>query len=213
MRWLRFHWFDVGAVIGVVLLAIGIGIRSELAAMQVILWVSLLTLFAHQFEEWRWPGWFPGALNIALFRSDRPDRYPLDSWSGFVVNVVVGWGGYVLAAVLWSHALWLAVATMLVSIGNAVFHLVLMPIRARIPYNPGMVTSAVLFVPCSIWFFVEASRTHLLTGGDLLLGIPLGIVLNAVGVVGVIMLLRDRDAEPFPDRMIAPARARIHVPA
>ena len=209
MSGFRKCWFDVGVVLGGILVIVWLIVRPEFSTVQLILWVSLLTLFLHQFEEWRWPGWFAGMLNIGLFRSDEPSRYPLNPTSGMVVNVVVGWGGYVLAALLWSHALWLGVATLMVSIGNCAFHLVFMPLRLKIPYNPGMVTSLVLFLPTVIWFFIASSKDGLLTSGDLLLGIPLGIVLNVVGVIGVIELLKRTDAEPFPDRMIEPARKRL----
>lgn len=205
----RRNWFDAGVILGLILVISWIAFRPDLETMQLILWVSLLTLFLHQFEEWRWPGWFAGMLNIGLFRSDDPDRYPLNSSSGMIVNVVVGWGGYVLAALLWSHALWLGVATFLVSIGNCCFHLIFMPIRLRIPYNPGMVTSLLLFLPVTVWFFVEGAHSGLLTAGDLAIGIPLGIVLNTLGVIGVIELLKRHDSEPFPSRMIEPARRRL----
>ena len=209
MSGFRKCWFDVGVAFGGILVVVWLIVRPEFSTVQLILWVSLLTLFLHQFEEWRWPGWFAGMLNIGLFRSDEPSRYPLNPTSGMVVNVVVGWGGYVLAALLWSHALWLGVATLMVSIGNCAFHLVFMPLRLKIPYNPGMVTSLVLFLPTVIWFFIASSKDGLLTSGDLLLGIPLGIVLNVVGVIGVIELLKRTDAEPFPDRMIEPAVKRL----
>ena len=205
----RRSWFDVGVVLGGILVVVWLILRPDFSTVQLILWLSLLTLFLHQFEEWRWPGWFAGMLNIGLFRSDDPSRYPLNSTSGMVVNVVVGWGGYVLAALLWSHALWLGVATLMVSIGNCMFHLVFMPLRLKIPYNPGMVTSFFLFLPTVIWFFVASSHDGLLTSGDLFIGIPLGIILNIVGVIGVIELLKREDAEPFPERMIAPARKRL----
>ena len=70
-------------------------------------------------------------------------------------------------------------------------------------------TSLFLFLPTVIWFFVEASSQGLMTGGDLLIGIPLGIALNVVGIIGVIELLKRLDTEAFPERMIEPARRRL----
>ena len=87
----RRHWFDVGVVLGAALVLVWLIARPNFASVQFILWVSLITLFLHQFEEWRWPGWFAGMLNIGLFRSDDPTRYPLNPTSAMVVNVVVGW--------------------------------------------------------------------------------------------------------------------------
>jgi len=179
-------------------------VGSTMDTITLILWISLLTLFAHQFEEWRWPGWFPGMLNVVLFRSDDPWRFPLNVRSGFVVNVVVGWGSYLLAALFGERALWLAMATILVSVGNCVLHLIVIPIRGRIPYNPGMATSLVLFLPVSVWFFVTVWSS--MSVGDVVVGLLLGIVLNVGGVIGVIRALEDPDAPPFEDRQVVPAQ-------
>jgi len=156
MRFMERHWFDVGGVLGIVL-AIWLAFTgSTMSNLTLLLWLSLLSLLAHQVEEWRWPGWFPGMLNVVLCRSKGPWRFPLNIRSGLVVNVVVGWLGYLLAALLAERALWLALATILVSLGNCVLHLLLVPIRGRMPYNPGMVTSLLFFLPLVVWFAVVA---------------------------------------------------------
>jgi len=203
MRFAQRHWFDIGAALGIVLAIWLVIAGTTLDTITLILWISLLTLFAHQVEEWRWPGWFPGMLNVVLFRSDDPWRFPLNVRSGLVVNVVVGWGSYLLAALVGESALWLAMATILVSVGNCVLHLIVIPIRGRIPYNPGMATSLMLFLPVSVWFFIVAWPKMSVT--DVLLGLVLGIVLNVGGVIGVIRALEDRDAPPFEDRQVLPA--------
>jgi hypothetical protein len=113
MHFMRLHWFDVGlalaAVVGAVLLII------PLDRLSLILWLQLIALFIHQAEEYRYPGYFPGMLNTTLYMSTKPDRYPLNTNTALLVNVGVGWLVYVLAAVLGEMALWLAIATMLVS--------------------------------------------------------------------------------------------------
>lgn len=203
MRFAERHWFDVGAVLGIAL-AIWLFITgSGMDTITLILWISLLTLFAHQVEEWRWPGWFPGMLNVVLFRSDDPWRHPLNVRSGLVVNVVVGWVSYLLAALFGAGLLWLAMATILVSVGNCVLHLLVIPIRGRMPYNPGMATSLFLFLPVSVWFFIVAWPQ--MSVADIVIGLLLGVVLNVGGVIGVIRALEDRNAPPFEDRQIEPA--------
>ncbi|MBL0009004.1 MAG: hypothetical protein IPP25_17995 [Saprospiraceae bacterium] len=57
-----------------------------------------------------------------MFKSKMPDRYPLNTNSAFYVNVVVGWTSHFLAAVLAEKAIWLGIATMVVSVGNALAH-------------------------------------------------------------------------------------------
>jgi hypothetical protein len=197
------HWFDVGAVLGIALAIWLVIAGSGMDTITLILWISLLTLFAHQVEEWRWPGWFPGMLNVVLFRSDDPWRHPLNVRSGLVVNVVVGWTSYLLAALFGAGLLWLAMATILVSVGNCVLHLLVIPIRGRMPYNPGMATSLFLFLPVSVWFFIVAWPQ--MSVADTVIGLLLGVVLNVGGVIGVIRALEDRNAPPFEDRQIEPA--------
>jgi Protein of unknown function with HXXEE motif len=203
LRFMERHWFDVGGVLGIVL-AIWLAFTgSTMSTLTLLLWLSLLSLLAHQVEEWRWPGWFPGMLNVVLFRSKDPWRFPLNIRSGLVVNVVVGWFGYLLAALLAERALWLALATILVSLGNCVLHLLLVPIRGRMPYNPGMVTSLLFFLPLVVWFAVVALPEMSIV--DIIIGLLLGLVLNVGGVVGVIRILQDPNAPPFEDRQVTPA--------
>ena len=203
MRYAERHWFDIGAALGIALAIWLVIAGSDMDTITLILWISLLTLFAHQVEEWRWPGWFPGMLNVVLFRSDDPWRYPLNVRSGFVVNVVVGWVSYLLAALFGASALWLAMATILVSVGNCALHLLVIPIRGRMPYNPGMATSLFLFLPVSVWFFIVAWPQ--MSVADIIIGLLLGVALNVGGVIGVIRALEDRNAPPFEDRQIEPA--------
>lgn len=206
MRFMERHWFDLAAVLGAVLALWLMANGSSMNELNLILWISLLTLFAHQVEEWRWPGWFPGMLNVVLFRSDDPWRFPLNVRSGLVVNVVVGWGSYFLAALLHENALWLAMATILVSVGNCVLHLLVIPIRGKMIYNPGMVTSLLMFLPVSVWFFLVAWPMMSVT--DIVIGFVIGVVLNVGGVIGMIHLLQDPNAPPFEDRQVKPALAK-----
>jgi hypothetical protein len=203
MRFMDRHWFDVGGVLGVLLAAWLIAAGPSMSPLALVLWISLLTLFAHQVEEWRWPGWFPGMLNVVLFRSKDPWRYPLNPRSGLVVNVAVGWVSYLLAALLAEGALWLALATILVSVGNSVLHLIVIPIRRRMAYNPGMATSLLCFVPVTVWFFIVA--WPMMTLLDFVLGSIVGVVLNAGGVIGLIRIMANPDAAPFEPRQVEPA--------
>lgn len=203
MRFFERHWFDVGGILGIALAAWLTVSGSSMPTLTLILWLSLLSLFAHQVEEWRWPGWFPGMLNVVLFRSNDPWRFPLNVRSGLAVNVGVGWIGYLLAALLAQDALWLALATILVSLGNCVLHLIVIPIRGRMLYNPGMVTSLLFFAPLVVWFAVIA--WPLMSNADIVAGLALGLVLNVGGVIGLIRVMESRDAPPFEDRQVLPA--------
>ena len=138
----RYNWFNFGIVL-VISLFLGILVYRP-SGMELLLWISLGSLFLHQFEEWRYPGYFPGMVNKAMFKSDMPDRYPLNANSGMLVNVVLGWGGYFLAALFWKQAIWLAIATILVSVGNIFAHTIIFNIKGRTLYNPGLITAWLL---------------------------------------------------------------------
>ncbi|HUX88912.1 MAG TPA: HXXEE domain-containing protein, partial [Chloroflexota bacterium] len=160
-----------------------------------------------QFEEYRYPGYFPGMINTVLFQSAKPDRYPLNPNSALVVNVGVGWLFYVAAAVFGDHVVWLGMATILVSVGNVVAHAVLFNLKGKTIYNPGMATALVLFLPLAVYFFAAVVRDHSASSGDWLIGIALGLVLNYVGVLKLIDWLKDENTPyVFPVRCVNPNR-------
>ena len=119
------------------------------------------------------------------------------------MNVGVGWVGYALAALLGERALWLAFGTILVSLGNCLLHLIVLPIRGRMLYNPGMATSLLMFLPVIIWFFIEA--WPLMSTADKVLGLILGLLLNVVGVIGLIRVMENPTAPQFEARQVEPA--------
>ena len=205
MNFMRLHWFDVGLVLAFVTGGIVFSINTT--PLSLVLWLSLITLFLHQFEEYRYPGYFPGMMNTVMFSSKQPDRYPLNTNISFIVNVYVGWFSYLLAAVFAEKAIWLGIATILVSVGNFAAHTFLFNIKGKTFYNPGMFTAIVLFVPISAYFVSLTIQGHLATPLDWVVGIILGIVLNVVGILKMIDWLKDENTEYiFPKRFLIPAR-------
>jgi len=203
VKYLRYHWFDL-AIILVIALATALYIIQP-SGMTLLLWLSLGSLFLHQIEEWCYPGYFPGMLNTAMFKSDMPDRYPLNANSGMVVNVVFGWGSYLLAALFWQQAIWLAIATILVSIGNIVAHTIIFNIKGKTLYNPGLITSWLFFAPIVYFFFQMVVGEQLATPLDWAIGVALGITLNYLGIYKMILWLADRNT-PYilPKRFLSP---------
>lgn len=118
-----------------------------------VMWCSLVSLFLHQLEEYRLAGIFPGMVNRVMYRSDLPDRYPLNALTAVYVNVLVGWIFYFLAAILRHHAVWCGIATILVSLGNVIAHTILFKLKGKTFYNAGLATSWLFFVPCIYFSF------------------------------------------------------------
>jgi len=204
MNFMRRHWFDLGVVLAV---AVSIALFfTPLSPLSLVLWLSLIALFVHQFEEYRYPGYFPGMINLVLFASNQPDRYPLNTNTALVVNVLIGWLFYALAAVFGETVMWFGIATILVSVGNFVAHTFLFNLKGKTFYNPGMVTADLLFLPIAVSFFVVIVQNHAATSLDWILGVGLGIALNYIGILKLIDWLKDEQtAYIFPQRCLPPA--------
>ena len=204
LNFLRLHWFDLG-IIFLVPIGIYLYIYNQ-SQISFLLWISLITLFIHQFEEYRYPGYFPGMMNIAMFKSEIPDRYPLNTNTALIVNTIVGWLFYFLAAVFSESLIWLGIATILVSFGNFMVHTFIFNIKGKTKYNPGMATAMVLFLPLTVYFFYLVITNNLALPLDWLVGIILGIILNIVGVLGIIYWLKDENTTYiFPKRSLIPS--------
>ena len=208
MNVLRPHWFDIG--VGLALLVGAFLFTNRLSPLAWLLWVSLISLFLHQLEEYRYPGYFPGMMNVVMFGSRQPDRYPLNTNTALIVNVVVGWFSYLLAALFGEKLLWLGIATMLVSIGNFIAHTLLFNIRGKTLYNPGLLTALFLFLPIVVYFIFLVIQNKLATPLDWGLGIVLGITLNYIGILKLIDWLKDENTSYiFPKRSLLP-QSRKH---
>jgi len=193
MQFLRKHWYDLAGVLALVTLA-AIGIYyNRLTNYQLLMWLSLVSLFFHQLEEYRIAGTFPGMINSVMFKSSQPDRYPLNTNTALVINVWVGWATYFLAAITGEKFIWLGMATILVSFGNVVAHTLVFNIKGKTIYNAGMATSLLFFIPCIFFFFKIIYESNLVTITDYLIGIPLGIAFNVFGVFKLITWLSDKN--------------------
>ncbi len=204
MKFLKAHWFDVGAGLAVATVLLVLLEHVGLGEYCTLLWISFASLCLHQVEEYNYPGTFPGMINTAMFASDIPDRYPLNMRSAMLINVGLGWGVYLAAALLGEHAVWLGIVSILISLGNVVAHTFLFNIKGRTWYNAGMATCWLFFMPIANVFFHLVRRDALATSTDYWIGIPLGILLN-FAVLGSIDRLKDpASPDPFPTRFLLP---------
>jgi hypothetical protein len=207
MGFLRLHWFDVGIALAIV--AGGSMLITHPSGLSLLLWLSLISLFLHQFEEYRYPGYFPGIMNSVMLSSEQPDRYPLNTNTALVINLGIGWLFYFLAAVFNEKAVWLGIATILVSVGNFFAHTFLFNIKGRRYYNPGMLTAILLFLPLSVFFFLWVIQNNAASTMDWIFGILLGIALNFIGILKMIDWMKDKNTTYiFPSRFMVPEQQK-----
>lgn len=96
MNFLRKYWQDAGAIIGVVVCIVLLMNPAILSDITGMLWLSFVAILFHQFEEYRWPGYFAGLFNNVMFKSDTPDHYPLNTQSAMIINVAIAYVFYLL---------------------------------------------------------------------------------------------------------------------
>ncbi|MEO5500355.1 MAG: HXXEE domain-containing protein [Ginsengibacter sp.] len=205
MNFLRNHWYDLGAFLAFIVLIFLYNLYVDLTRFQLHMWFSLISLFFHQLEEYRIVATFPGMLNKMLFKSERPDRYPLNSNTAFIINVLEGWLLYLLAAVFAERTMWLCIATLMISFGNIIAHTILFNIKGKTFYNAGLITCWLFFAPCIYIFFKLTKNTNLISLQDYIMGIALGIILNIFGVYKLITWLANKHTKYiFPDRNLLP---------
>lgn len=204
MNFLRNHWFDIGGVLAVLNAIALIIFRNDLTGFEVILWINLIALFLHQVEEYAYPGYFPGMLNTVMYKSSQPDRYPLNTNSAFVVNVILGWAVYIAAIFINTDAMWFTVIPISVSFANFMAHTFLFNIKGKTFYNPGMLTSIFLFLPVVTYYFYYVSENDLLSKSDFNIGLILGILLNFIGIIKVINWMKN----PNTPYIFQPRQAR-----
>lgn len=207
VNFLRLHWFDIGILLSVVVGAYLLSAKPSGPAL--LLWLSLAALFLHQFEEYRYPGYFPGTINSVFFSSKRPDRYPLNTNSALAVNLTTGWIAYFLAALFNKEAPWLGIAVTVITLGNFVIHTFVFNIRGRTLYNPGMATGIILFLPISVYFYYLVAVSPATSLLDWALGLVLGFALFYIGIDKLVDWLKDENTPyVFPARCLRPSERR-----
>ena len=193
MNFLRKHWFDLGGGCAILICLYIFIYYQSLSQYQLILWISVITLFFHQLEEYRIVGTFPGMINSVMFKSKTPNRYPLNTHTALIINVVIGWGFYLAAAVIAEKAIWLGIATMSISLGNIIAHTVIFNIKGKTMYNAGMATCWLFFVP-TLYFFIRVIEiNNMASTTDWYIGIFLGVVLNYIGILKLITWLANKN--------------------
>lgn len=195
--WYRNHWFHVGAAVFAAL-AFVMGFWSyRLSTLQTILIYSYMALLAHQFEEYALPGGAPLVINALMYgERKRYDRYPGNKLSMLLVNTVGAYTFY-LAAVLFPGTIWLGLAVAYFGFFQLLGHGLIMNIKGRTLYNPGLVTAIVFLVPMGLYYLHYVSSHGLTSGRDYAYG--------ALGFLGAIVftlvlpirLCMDRNS-PYP---------------
>lgn len=146
----RENWARLGAVGAMALggasvLALTAKKPANVRALAVM---NSMTMSAHQYEEYVDPGYMAGETNRALFHSEHPENWPLNSQGLMCANW--GFSALYIPPILAPTVKWLALPPAMLGIAQAFAHGVIMPLRTGKRYNPGVLTAVLLHVPIGI---------------------------------------------------------------
>ena len=172
MRHLFRWWAVAGGIAGLIL---GVVFLVELNRPPLYFWLFLALLMLHHFEEVAFPGGIRRWLNETIFRSPDPDA-PFTDGRAFASDVVLGWGGFALAAIVGTRLTWLAFVPTFVLAFDAWFHISYTVATGR--YSPGTVT-ALLVVPVAFYAASTFLERDLVSYWELGVAAVLGLVVDA----------------------------------
>lgn len=194
MNFLTNNWYRIGAIIGaIIVIYIFIG-SIKLPYTQFILLLNLLALFTHQFEEYQLPGGAPIIINKVVYNeSTLANKYPGNAISIMIVNVTA-WIIYALAIFL-PKIYWLGLGIILFSLFQILGHCVQMPIKLHTWYNPGMLTTILLFLPLGIIYIKHLSRLNELNYKTWIFAFFILIICILLSIVVPVQLLKNKNTK------------------
>ena len=172
--WVNNHWARVGGV-----WAICIGLVLSLTELDMLhidklLWLHLVVLLIHQFEEYVYPGGFKIFYNTNIYNKNKVTTHPLTDNAILLVNLGIGWTVYLFAAVKGESSIFLSIGLAGITIFNGLLHTFLALLHRS--YNPGLYSSILLFIPFGSYLLYR-----LCTEIELNL-IAIGIVIFLLGI-------------------------------
>lgn len=151
-RFLSKNWYYIGGVLFVALAFLVGFFGDALDPLRKILLLSFMALLVHQFEEYAIPGGFPAVYNIGLMgEKEFPDRRPLNRKSSLIVNVIGGYPFYLLA-IIFPGVIWLGLAQVLFGMVQFLIHGIVINLRLKTLYNPGLGTVVFLHWPIGLYY-------------------------------------------------------------
>ncbi|MGD8190712.1 HXXEE domain-containing protein [Brevibacillus ginsengisoli] len=193
MNFLRKYWQDLG-----LLVAVGIGVYlyvewGAISEIRRLLWLSFIAILVHQFEEYRWPGYFGGLFNGLIFNSKHPERYPLNTQSAMIINLVIAYLFYLLP-VFFPAVIWLGLAPIFMGFFQFFWHGIFANRKAKTIYNPGLFAVVFLHLPIGGWYINRIVSLGLVTTMDWILGTIYFIVAVYILIVKGNMWLKDKNS-------------------
>ena len=154
--WMKI-WLYVMAVGGGILIILLVLFWNQSNWATRLIYFTFIGLTLHVLEEWRFPGGFHYIYNLT-HKSENPDRYPMNRVSDMVTNfgaLIVGFGAIIIGAfpLIVVATFFFGFVEILAHTGLGINSYRFFKSKRKINiYNPGFLTTYVIFLPVSIGF-------------------------------------------------------------
>ena len=198
MKFWRRNWYYIGAVLFVALSFFMGFWGGNFSRIQVILIFSFMAMLIHQVEEYAWPGGFPSITNLVAFGEKKaPDRYPLNANQCWISNVFLTYPFYIVP-VFFPNVIWLGLAQVMLGMIQIFAHGIVVNIRLRSLYNPGLGATVFLQLPLGIYYIWYIATNNLASIGTYVIGFIGAIIAMIVLFLLPIRLLATNRASNYP---------------
>jgi hypothetical protein len=193
-RWLKRDWAKAGLVLSFYLFIFLFVFVRQVDVVVFILLLQTPLYMLHQAEEYVFPGGFGAFFNRGIFNLDSDDG-PVDEDFIFRVNIGLIWILLPLFGLLstidYRFGLWTPYFSLFAGIAH-----ILLAIKARQLYNPGLIVSLLINIPVGLWSILFLINRGVLDNFFLNPYILIGLGVNAVlPVMGIILLKNYRRKE------------------
>ncbi len=176
MGFYRKNWYYFGAIYFVAISFSVIVWHNSFSVIRLLLIMSFMALLVHQFEEYAKPGGFPSIFNtVVLGEKKIPNHYPLNPNSAMITNVYLGYTFYIIP-IFFPNLIWLGIAQIMFGIFQIIIHGIVINIKLKSLYNPGLASVILLHFPIGIYYINYVVMHNLANAVDFIIGIALTLV-------------------------------------
>ena len=185
-KWLKKEWSKVGLILSIFLFTILFVIVRKYDFIIFVLLLHTPLYMLHQTEEYVFPGGFPEFFTTKIFNLKKEDTLLSENFI-FFVNIPLVWiilpFFALLSIINYQYGLWIPYFSLFAGVAHIV-----LAIKAKKIYNPGLAVSLFLNIPVGLWSIIYLKNAGIINNLFLNLHMWIGLGINAaLPVLGVLL--------------------------
>ena len=187
--WFKKNWARIGFILAIYLLVILLVVIRRYNFVLFILLLHTPIYMLHQTEEYVFPGGFREFFVTRIYGLSEDEAVLSDNFV-FYLNILLIWIALpcfgLLSIINYGFGLWIPYFSLFAGVAHIV-----LSIKARTIYNPGLIVSLSLNIPIGIWSIIYLKHAGLIGNPFLNPYMLVGLVINmALPILGVTMYRR-----------------------